>query len=111
MAKPVVEILVGGTATAVEVAKAGPQGPQGPQGTVGPAGPTGPQGPPGASGGGYVHNQTEPAATWTVTHNLSKYPAVVILVSDAPVFTDVTYPDLNTVSIQFPEPTVGIASM
>lgn len=81
--------------------------------TPGPTGPQGPQGPQGPSGGTYLHTQSVPAATWTVTHSLGKYPAVVIIIAgdSEPSFADVTYPSNNVVSIQFPNAVAGIASV
>lgn len=70
------------------------------------------QGPPGASGNTFVHVQSTPAATWTITHNLGTKPAVVLELAsdpDALVFTDLTYPDLNTVVVEWPTAESGKA--
>lgn len=72
----------------------------------------GPQGPPGAPGGTYSHHQTTPAATWAVTHNLGRKPAVLLLPDDSPtqpVWTDVTYLDDNTLIIEWPAAVSGWA--
>lgn len=46
----------------------------------------------------YVHTQGVPQATWTIVHNLGGYPAVTIVDSTGQiVFTDITYPNPNTV--------------
>lgn len=77
-------------------------GPEGPPGT----------GVPGPPGGEYVHTQTSPAATWTVVHNLNTRPAMVLFLDTDPseqVYTDVTYPDLNTAVVEWPTPVAGIA--
>lgn len=94
----------------------GPQGVQGPVGPVGPKGDTGSQGPQGAAGaaGGvpYKHTQTTPASTWTVIHNLGRKSPVTVFITPnltEPVFTDITYPDLNTVVIAWPSPQSGEA--
>ncbi len=69
-------------------------------------GPRGPVGPPGGSGFSYV--QTTPAASWPVIHNLGRYPyAVTIKVGGSLQFTDVDFPDLNTVVLTFATPTAG----
>ena len=39
---------------------------------------TGPPGPAG-SGGTYVHNQSTPAAVWTITHGLSYAPNLTVV--------------------------------
>lgn len=67
----------------------------------------GPAGPPGSS---YSHQQTIPAATWTVQHNLHRKPAVVLFLDEnpaEPVYTDVTYPDADTVVIEWPTAVAG----
>lgn len=73
---------------------------------------TGPQGPAGPAGGTYVHTQASPAATWTIPHNLNTILSVVILLDSAPtvpVYTDVTYPDLNHAVLTFPSAESGKA--
>ena len=75
----------------------------------GPAGPPGPPGPPGET---YAHRQDVPAATWSVSHTLGGCPDVVLLLDDAPaerVFTDVSYPDDHTVTIEWPTAVAGWA--
>ena len=64
------------------------------------------QGPPGASGTGgdktYRHQQMIPAAVWTVTHGLNKYPAVSVVDSARTLVAgDVDYLDTNTVQLSF----------
>lgn len=71
----------------------------------------GPQGPAGPAGGAIapVH-QTVAAATWTIVHNLGIKPAVALFADDDPThqtYTDVSYPDLNTVVISWPAPETG----
>lgn len=42
----------------------------------------GPQGIPGEASGGdlsYLHEQASASATWTITHNLGKYPSVTVV--------------------------------
>lgn len=74
---------------------------------------SGPAGPPGVSGDAFAYVQSVPAATWIIAHNLHRRPPVVVLLDGDTVasFPDVSYPDLDTVSIQFPSPCTGIAEM
>lgn len=70
------------------------------------------QGPPGPAGGEYVHHQLVPAATWTVQHQLETCPAMVLFLDEDPferIYTDVTYPDLNTAIVEWPTPVTGTA--
>jgi hypothetical protein len=56
----------------------------------------------GGSDANYVHNQIIPSASWTVAHNLNKFPASVIVDSAGTVVVgDVTYLDVNTVRLDF----------
>lgn len=75
-------------------------------------GPAGPVGPAGASGSHLEYIQSAAAATWTWVHNLGTRPAVTLFLSGAPselVYTDVSYPDLNTVVIEWPSAESGKA--
>jgi hypothetical protein len=59
----------------------------------------------------YTHQQLSASSAWTVTHNLGKYPAVEVIDSgDNVVEGDVTYLDLNTLTITFSAPFGGVAS-
>lgn len=50
----------------------------------------------------YVHTQTLASSTWTISHNLDKYPSVVIVDNDdVVVYGKTTYQDKNTVIINF----------
>lgn len=50
----------------------------------------------------FVHNQITPSAAWTITHNLGKHPSVSIVDSAGTmVVGDVTYHDLNSLTITF----------
>jgi hypothetical protein len=67
---------------------------------------------PGSGDAYYVHTQATPASIWEVTHNLGKYPAVVVLDSALNMFeTDVDYITVNHLAILFPGPTSGTATM
>lgn len=50
----------------------------------------------------YVHTQGSASSTWTVTHNLDKYPSVVIVDNDDDVVVgEINYQDKNTVILYF----------
>lgn len=50
----------------------------------------------------YIHYQDVPSDTWTITHNLDKYPSVTVVTSAGDVIaTDCTYIDTNTVEVYF----------
>jgi len=84
---------------AVELLEIPEQGPAGPPGATGAPGP---QGDPGLSGANYVHTQAVPAADWTVTHNLARFPSVTVIDSaGSTVIGDVEYLSNNAVAIHF----------
>ena len=98
---PALEVLgADATLELLEVAAQGPVGPQGPQGVQGPAGANG------ANGGGsaytYSFAQAVPSATWTITHNMNKYPSVTIIDSAGDtVFGPITYTNTNVLVLTF----------
>jgi hypothetical protein len=50
----------------------------------------------------YVHSQGSAAATWTITHNLNKYPSVTIVDSGSNVqIGEVLYNSLDQVTVTF----------
>lgn len=50
----------------------------------------------------YVHNQNSASATWTIKHNLNKYPAVSVADSAGSVVVgDISYIDANTLTLTF----------
>jgi hypothetical protein len=50
----------------------------------------------------YVHNQILSSASWTVTHNLNKYPTVMVVDSGGnAVIGEVLYVTLNQIVISF----------
>src|SRR5690606_40600044 len=70
---------------------------------------TGPQGPPGPPGTGtanpYVHTQSAPAGTWSITHNLGRIPQVTVLNdNNEVVIADITHSSNNALSIVFASP-------
>jgi hypothetical protein len=66
-----------------------------------------------SSGGGdlsYVHTQAIPSATWTITHNLGKYPSVSTVDSAGTWWLgDVAYVDANSLIVRFGTPFAGAA--
>lgn len=84
-------------ATTIEIGTPGPQGPPGP---VGPAG-----------GETFTYDRAGvPAATWTIVHNLGRYPQVMVLGDNGDeVTTDVTHPDADTTVVTFGVPFSGKA--
>ena len=75
------------------------------------SGPPGPPGPPGPSGASYVHQQAMADNVWTIPHGLGLYPAGIVVVdsSGSDVEGDVSYPDINTVTLTFTYPFAGTA--
>jgi len=58
----------------------------------------------------YIHNQTSPASTWTVAHNLNKYPSVSVVDSAyEEVIGEVEYLTPNTLEVRFTAPFSGQA--
>ena len=50
----------------------------------------------------YAFNQGTPSDVWVVNHNLSKYPAVMVVDSGhTEIIGDISYIDLNTVRVSF----------
>lgn len=70
-------------------------------------------GAPGPAGSFYTHIQSAPGATWIIVHGLHRRPVVSVVLDGDPhvIYADISYPDLDTVSIEFPEPCTGIAEM
>ena len=65
----------------------------------------------GGGGGGdltYVHNQVATSASWSVAHNLAKYPTVAVVDSGNNVLlSDVHYVDANNLTVGFGAATSG----
>lgn len=66
----------------------------------------GPQGAPGSGGEGgdlhFVFTQGAPASTWTVTHNLNKFPSVLVQDSaNSEIEGDIEYVSLNQLIVKF----------
>lgn len=72
------------------------------KGDKGDKGDPGIQGPPGSGTWNYIHEQMVPANPWTIVHNLDGYPNVTVVdSSQREVEGDVTYIDVNTITIDF----------
>jgi hypothetical protein len=59
-----------------------------------------------------TYTQASPAATWTWVHNLNCRPLIALFLDEdltEPVYTDISYPDLNTAVIEWPSPVSGKA--
>lgn len=60
--------------------------------------------------GQHVHEQPVPAATWVVTHNLQRIPALVVLDDTGDtVWGNVRYDSLNQLTVLFSAPLSGTA--
>jgi hypothetical protein len=58
----------------------------------------------------YVHDQNSPSASWTITHNLDKKPAVSVVDSAGTlIICDVQYDSNNQVTLTFDSSTSGKA--
>lgn len=65
---------------------------------------------PGEGDLNYVHTQSAPSATWTINHNLNKFPAIdVVDTGGSVVIPDVRYDSSNQATITFGSPTSGRA--
>lgn len=65
-----------------------------------------------AATAGFTHTQSSPAATWTITNTLGRYPsAVSIFVGGVLVEADVETPDTSTISITFASAQSGRAEI
>jgi len=79
-----------------------------------PSGPVGPEGPKGDKGdtaaASYVHEQSTPSTTWTVSHQLDFYPAVTVVDSGGnDVVGSISYVDRDNLVITFGVPFGGKA--
>lgn len=58
----------------------------------------------------YTHNQTTPATTWTVNHNLGRYPSIQTLtVGQVEFDADIAHTSINQAIITLAIATAGIA--
>lgn len=76
-------------------------------------GPPGPQGEPGENGLGsvtYVHTQSVASTSWTINHDLGKWPSVTVVDStNRLVFAMVEYIDENNLVVTVAAPFAGLA--
>ena len=73
-------------------------------------GPSGPRGVDGVGDLHYLHTQMAASATWTITHNLGKYPAVTVIDSAGDQCEGaVVYVDTNTITLTFGAAFAGAA--
>jgi hypothetical protein len=83
--------------------EAGPQGPAGPTGATGADG-------SGAANTTVVHDQASANATWTMTHNLGRYPAIDIIDSAGNhVIGDIKHNSINQLVATFDNAFAGKA--
>jgi hypothetical protein len=59
--------------------------------------------------GVFIHEQTAPAAVWTVEHHIGAVPAVELVIAGARVEATVEHPDSETTIITFSAPQTGTA--
>lgn len=58
----------------------------------------------------WVHDQSTPAAVWTITHHFGVQPQVEILIAgQVTQASSITHPDNETTTITFAAPTAGVA--
>lgn len=58
----------------------------------------------------HIHNQTVSSSTWSITHNLNKFPSVSIVDSSyAEVIGEVEYINANSLTVKFSAPFSGKA--
>lgn len=59
----------------------------------------------------FAFHQATPASTWTITHNLGKYPSVTVVDSAGTAINDpyVSYTNANSLALQFDAPFAGDA--
>lgn len=70
--------------------------------SIGEQGPAGIDGIDGSSGARYVHTQSSPSTSWTITHNLAAFPSVTVVNSaEDVVYGDINYISNNVVSATF----------
>jgi hypothetical protein len=93
-----------------DVFEVGSKGDKGDKGDQGDQGIQGIQGVPGSGTFAYVHDQMIPANPWVIHHNLNGFPNVTVVdSSQREVEGDVTYTDVNTMTITFVGPFAGKA--
>lgn len=90
----------------------GATGAKGDKGDTGATGATGPQGDPGVSDKNFYYTQGVANSVWSITHNLGKYPSVVIIDSaGSVVIGDINYANTNTLTVTFNASFAGTATL
>ena len=81
--------------------------------SVGQRGPQGEPGEPGTSAdSGFFHAQASPLAVWEITHNLQRYPSVVVIDSAGSAMEgEIIYLDPDTIKLIFAAPFAGAAQL
>jgi hypothetical protein len=73
------------------------------------------QGPAGPASGGlaaYVHTQSTPATTWTINHNLGRYPSVELFNSGMQeIDAEIAHPSVNQTVVTLNPATAGLARL
>ncbi len=110
------QIIEVGPDDSIIVTGPGPRGAAGPAGPPGAAGDTGPVGPPGPSSGLQLatFSFSAPATVWTIQHNLGTNRIRVLLLEADEVHEkegNVTFPDNNTVQVEWYYPETGVARL
>lgn len=65
--------------------------------------------PPGPVLNGYTHTQASAAATWTINHNLGRYPTVDVIIGGAVVDAAVVHASINQAVVSLNAAFAGIA--
>lgn len=64
----------------------------------------------GAGDTNYVHQQSNPSLSWSISHNLGKFPNLMVKEPDGSIVEgDVTHSSNNLLIITFSSPTAGTA--
>jgi hypothetical protein len=108
---PALVEIDGGPALVEIAGQQGTTGPPGPPGGPGPPGDPGPQGIPGEPSPGFQQYFATPLLQWVINHNLdAAFPAVVTIdLYGVPYEGDVSWPDRNTVIVDWYQPFAGTA--
>lgn len=103
-----VDVIVESEETVVvTVATQGPPGPPGEPGQQGDPGPPSPD-----IGGTFTYEQDVPSATWVIVHGLGFFPNVAVVDTLGRAFLgEVTYDDLNQVTVRFATAVTGSAHL
>jgi hypothetical protein len=99
--EPIPNIVVAPVEPIIEISSSGAPGPAGRDGDPGPAGP---------AGGTFTYDQPFASDTWIIAHNLNFAPNVTVVDSTGQeVEGDITYTDLNNLTITFSSAFSGTA--